>query len=248
MLEIGNSIGPSELGRLIEIPGRDLKRMKEKDECLGRASRRSPVQERSQETVHRIFEATSRLLGRIPLEDITTSRIAEDAGVSIGALYRFFPDKQTIIDAIAVKCVEEFRASLEGRFKELSLADGPAFLSTVIDAFVEFLDARPEFRTIAFGPHVSAATRKRQTEPDATGAGLVKRFMIESLGMRDVAELDLRLRIAIETGERLFAYAYEQADKAERARVIAEMKRLLSAYLFGAAESGSPGASGSQTV
>ena len=41
----------------------------------------------------------------------------------------------------------------EGRFKELSLADGPAFLSTVIDAFVEFLDARPNFRTIAFGRH-----------------------------------------------------------------------------------------------
>ena len=229
------------------MPRRDPNLAREKPESSGRASRRNPVQERSQETVHRIFEATSRLLGRIPLGDITTSRVAEDAGVSIGALYRFFHDKQAIIDAIAVKCVEEFRASLEGRFKEISLADGPAFLSTVIDAFVEFLDARPEFRTIAFGPHVSAATRKLQTEPDATGAGLVKRFMIESLGMRDVAELDLRLRIAIETGERLFAYAYEQADKAERARVIAEMKRLLSAYLFGAAESGSPGAGGSQT-
>src|SRR2546428_13228140 len=108
MLEIGNSIGPSELGRLIEIPGRDLKRMKEKDECLGRASRRSPVQERSQETVHRIFEATSRLLGRIPLDDITTSRIAEDAGVSIGAPCRYFPGMQTIIDDISVTSVQEF--------------------------------------------------------------------------------------------------------------------------------------------
>lgn len=197
-----------------------------------KAARRSPVQERSQETVHQIFAATSRLLSKMPLQEITTSRIAQDAGVSIGALYRFFSDKQAIIDAIAVRHVEEFRASLEGRFSELSLSDGSAFLSAVIDAFVEFLDARPDFRAIAFGRHVSAATRRRQTEPDATGAGLVKRFMTESLGMSNIAELDWKLRIAIETGERLFAYAYEQPGRAERAQVIAELKRLLSSYLF----------------
>lgn len=198
------------------------------------AARRSPVQERSQETVERIFKATSELLGKTALEEITTSLIARKASVSVGALYRFFPDKQAIIDAIAVKYVEEFRASLEGRFSEISLADGPAFLSGVIDAFAGFLDAHPDFRTIAFGRHVSAATRKRQTEPDATGAGLVKRFMIESLGMSNVSELDLRLRIAIETGERLFAYAYEQASAEKRRQVIDEMKQLLSGYLFGA--------------
>ena len=197
-------------------------------------ARRSPVQERSQETVERIFKATAELLGKAPLEEITTSLIARKAGVSVGALYRFFPDKQTIIDAIAVKYVEEFRASLEGRFSEIGLADGPGFLSAVIDAFAGFLDAHPDFRTIAFGRHVSAATRKRQTEPDATGAGLVKRFMIESLGMSNLSELDLRLRIAIETGERLFAYAYEQASVEKRRQVIEEMKRLLSGYLFGA--------------
>lgn len=216
------------------MPRGDTKLVQRKPESLGCSSRRSPVQERSQETVQSIFEATSRLLCKIPLEDITTSRVAKDAGVSIGALYRFFPDKQAIIDAIAVKYVAEFRALLEGRFTEISVADGPGFLSAVIDAFVTFLDARPDFRTIAFGRHVSAATRKRQTEPDATGASLVKRFMIESLGMSNVFELDLRLRIAIETGERLFAYAYEQQDAAARAQVVEEMKRLLSSYLFGA--------------
>ena len=202
-------------------------------EAAAHTARRNPVQERSQETVQRILRATSKLLRATPLEEITTSRIAHDAGVSIGALYRFFPDKQAIIDAIAVHHVEEFRASFEGRLAEINLADGPSFLNAVIDAFVAFLDARPDFRTIAFGQYVSAATRKKQTEPDATGGGLLRRFMLESLGMSNISELDLRLRVAIETGERLFSYAYEQTDDAERARVIAEMKHLLSGYLFG---------------
>ncbi|HTV59484.1 MAG TPA: TetR/AcrR family transcriptional regulator [Verrucomicrobiae bacterium] len=204
-----------------------------KDERLG-ARRRLPLQPRSQATVHRILAATSLLLASMPIELITTNRIARKAGISVGALYRFFPEKQSIIDAIAVRHMEEFRAEFEGRFAELNFQDGPAFLGTVIDAFVSFLDSRPDFRAIAFGPHISTATRKREANPDAVGAGLVKSFMIGTLGMNDLSSLDLRLRVAIETGERLFAFAYEQAEPEERGRIVAELKKLLSGYLFGA--------------
>jgi AcrR family transcriptional regulator len=199
---------------------------------LSVAGRRNPVQERSHVTVQRIIEVTSKLLATLPSSEITTTRIARNAKVSVGALYRFFPDKQSIVDAIAVRHVEEFRASFEGRIAQFNFADGPAFLSAVIDAFVEFLDSRPDFRAIAFGPQISAQTRRQQTDPDAMGAGLVKRFMTQTLGMPDIKSLDLRLRIAIESGERLFAYAYEQNDPEERKRIVGEIKRLLSGYLF----------------
>ena len=76
-------------------------------------ARRAPVQSRSQITVQRFLDAASSLLQHMPLEEVTTTRIAAEAGLSIGGLYRFFPDKQTIIDAIAVRHVEQFRASLE---------------------------------------------------------------------------------------------------------------------------------------
>jgi len=198
-----------------------------------RTRRRNPLQIRSQETVQRILRAASQLLASTAIEEITTSRIARKAGISVGALYRFFPEKQSIIDAIAVRHVEEFQAEFEGRFATINLHDGPAFLGAVIDAFVEFLDARPDFRAIAFGPHISASTRQRQSNPDAVGAGLVRNFMIGRLGMKDLSSLDLRLRVAIETGERLFAFAYEQSDTEERAHIISELKKLLSGYLFG---------------
>src|ERR1022692_5228534 len=77
------------------------------------ASRRAPVQSRSQQTVQRVLDAASSLLEQMPLEDVTTTRIAVEAELSIGALYRFFPDKQTIIDAIAVRHVEQFKTELE---------------------------------------------------------------------------------------------------------------------------------------
>ena len=58
------------------------------------ASRRTPLQPRSLQTIQRVVDAASSLLCRLPLEELTTTRIAVEAGISVGALYRFFPDKQ----------------------------------------------------------------------------------------------------------------------------------------------------------
>ena len=202
--------------------------------------RRVPVQGRSQQTVQRVLDAASSLLEQIPLEDVTTTRIAAEAGLSIGALYRFFPDKQTIIDAIAERHVEQFRASLAGKVlktvaSQLARLEKPnpaAILNAIIDAYIVYLDAHPDFRTISFGRHVSAATRERQVSPNAGVAALLKRFMLEQLGATNAADLDLKLRVVSEAGERLIAYAYEQPTREERDRVITELKKMLSSYLF----------------
>jgi len=194
--------------------------------------RRTPVQERSNDTVHQILAATSVLLEQKLLEQITTSRIAAEAGISIGGLYRFFPDKQAILDAIAVRAMEEFQIGLERELAQLFPEDGTALLALVIDAYIRFLDARPDFRTIALGQHISPSTRRRQVQPDIGPSKLIKNFMMNLLGVTETAELDIRLKIASETGERLITYAYEQSPE-ERKIVVEEMKRLLGGYLFG---------------
>ncbi len=190
--------------------------------------RRTPVQERSNDTVQQILRAASNLLCIMPLEQITTSRIANEAGVSVGGLYRFFPDKQAILDAIAVKAVGEFQGIVERSLSEVQPVDGRALLALMIDAYVRFLDGHPDFRTIALGRHVSALTREKQVEGGAGPAGLVKMFL---MGGED--STGLKLRIAIETGERLIDFAFSQPEPTDRERIIAEMKGLLAGYLFG---------------
>jgi AcrR family transcriptional regulator len=202
--------------------------------------RRAPVQLRSQQTVQRVLDAASALLQRVSLEEITTTRIAEEAGLSIGALYRFFPDKQTIIDAIAVRHVECFKAEVEPKLMKLIVRevsslrkiDPAVLLDAVIDAYVVYLDAHPDFRTISFGRHISPATREREASPQVGLPGLLKKFILRWLGMSDSSELDLRLRVVSEAGERLIAYAYERGTREERDRILAEMKRMLARYLF----------------
>ena len=63
--------------------------------------RRSPRQKRAAETVAAIFEATAQILQREGRDHLSTNRIAERAGVSIGSLYQYFPDKNAILVALA---------------------------------------------------------------------------------------------------------------------------------------------------
>ena len=100
-----------------------------------------------------------------------------------------------------------------------------------MDAYIAFLDERPDFRAIALGRHVSAATRHKHASPEVGPAALVKRFFLDQFHL-DMGDLDLKIRIASEAGERLIAYAYEQPGAERRAAVIAELKALLGKYFF----------------
>ena len=202
--------------------------------------RRLPMQSRSLHTVQRVLDAASSLLQQLPLEDVTTTRIAAEAGLSIGALYRFFPDKQSIIDAIAVRHIEQFRAlfedalkkTMEREFANLETFDPVVILTPSVDAYIAYLDEHPDFRTISFGRYISAATKERQASPVVGLPALLKNFMLVRLGIPNTPEFDLMLRIVSEAGERLIAYAYEQPTREDRDRVISEMKRMLANYLF----------------
>ena len=206
------------------------------------ANRRQPAQDRSLRTVARILDAASSLLTQMPLEDVTTRRIASEPGLSVGAVYRFFPDGQSIIDAIAVGHVLQFRSMVDKdvmrpllqQRQHLSAfgGDPSVVLDRMIDAYVLYLDAHPDFRTISFGRHISAATKARQASPRTGLPAMLTTFMVERLGFAFTPELKLMLSVASEAGERLVAYAYEQPTREERDVIIAETKKMLARYLF----------------
>src|ERR1044071_10462280 len=62
--------------------------------------RKTPRQARSSAMVEAILEAAARVLAREGLARATTNRIAEVAGVSIGSLYQYFPNKMAIVRAL----------------------------------------------------------------------------------------------------------------------------------------------------
>lgn len=62
--------------------------------------RKLPVQERAQRTIETIFQATAQIVESEGEAALTTNKVAEKAGFSIGTLYQYFPSKQAILLAM----------------------------------------------------------------------------------------------------------------------------------------------------
>lgn len=71
-------------------------------------------------TVESIVTAAERVVAREGTRRATTNRIAEKAGVSIGSLYQYFPNKEVLIEALRAREYEEFQVSLAPRFEALA--------------------------------------------------------------------------------------------------------------------------------
>ncbi|WP_459958953.1 TetR/AcrR family transcriptional regulator [Nocardia sp. IFM 10818] len=108
------------------------------------APRRTPRQRRSRETVTIIVEAAAQVFSREGLA-ATTNRIAERAGVSIGTLYQYFPDKFAVLHAVAERHVSEGGARLGEVFARLRRTEPPfeETLSAIVEVVVDLHRDRP---------------------------------------------------------------------------------------------------------
>jgi AcrR family transcriptional regulator len=75
--------------------------------------RKSPVQARSTASVDAILKATVQVLLRVGKEKLTTTRVAARAGVSVGTLYQYFPNKSALLRAALRLQVEEILAEVD---------------------------------------------------------------------------------------------------------------------------------------
>lgn len=83
------------------------------DNGRGLEARKQPRQARSQATVEVILEATIQVLLAEGLPRLTTIRVAERAGVSVGTLYQYFPQKQALLFALLQRHLEKLVHTME---------------------------------------------------------------------------------------------------------------------------------------
>lgn len=108
---------------------------------------RAPRQERSRQTVGSVLDAVTLVLKRHGPDAVTTNRICEAAGVSIGSLYQYFPDKQAIYRALHQRHVDEVSRVVEGALAEHagSLED---FVSALMHGLTDVHTRDPELHQL----------------------------------------------------------------------------------------------------
>jgi AcrR family transcriptional regulator len=81
--------------------------------------RKLPKQERSRITVEAILEATTHILVEEGYEKANTNRVAERAGISIGSLYQYFPNKESLMTALMEQHALEMAELIEAKLDRL---------------------------------------------------------------------------------------------------------------------------------
>jgi AcrR family transcriptional regulator len=157
--------------------------------------RKTPVQARSTVTVEAIADATIQVLLSHGTDRLTTTKVAERAGVSVGTLYQYFPNKQSLLFAVLEDHLDRVSAAVETaceRARHQPLAEMVRF---VVEAFVDAKMRRTDISTALYriaadigGPTRVQRTGERsrkalaamlQTAPDA--AALQQDFAIQMM-------------------------------------------------------------------
>jgi AcrR family transcriptional regulator len=191
-------------------------------------TRTPPQQQRSRDKHDRVLAAAAELLQELPYEQVGTKLIAARAGVAVGSLYRFFVDKQAIIDALAQHWLDRLLDVMAAQLADLP-DDPVTMLERLVDAYAEFWRAEPGLRSVrserAYRLAPEAVQRNDAELTERLAAALTGRY-----GRPDEPGLRPRVLLAIEVAGHLLNLAFTQDPEGDP-HVLAELKLLLVRYL-----------------
>jgi len=197
--------------------------------------RKFPRQERARATVEAIIVATAQLLRRQGYEALTTARVAERAGVSIGSLYQYFPNKQALAAAVVDHHGDEVLAS----FVQAVEARRHETLAESVEAMIGFaLVSHPHepglHRVLnELAPRLGRAEKTRRISGGIADAiaRTLRRHDAEIAPDLDVGEAAALIETVLETVAHRAIQHHPVSMGADR--MAAQCRRLIMAYLKG---------------
>jgi AcrR family transcriptional regulator len=126
--------------------------------------RKSPVQARSAASVDAILEATIQVLLSVGKERLTTTKVASRAGVSVGTLYQYFPNKTALLRAALKRHLDEVAEAVERVCLEQKGNTLANMATALVSAFLEakMSDAKASVALYSVSSDVDAAKIVRQ--------------------------------------------------------------------------------------
>ena len=112
--------------------------------------RTEPIQERSAARVDALLDAAAEVVDEIGFDRLTTAMVAERAGASIGTVYRYFPDRIVLLQALRDRAIDRYRAAIVDRIASSKPASWLDAVESAIDAFVGMFHTERGFRIIRF--------------------------------------------------------------------------------------------------
>jgi AcrR family transcriptional regulator len=201
-----------------------------------------PRQARAIKTYEAILEAAAHLLIEVGVERISTNQIAERAGITVPALYRYFPNKYSVLNALGSRLMDRQNAVLEEWHKQFA---DDASVDQMLDSLPRVFEATYRVtRETTAGLQILNALRavgplqQVRLESNRGVSTLFGQFWAERMGRDYDAAVYLKARFAVELGYTAVELALED-DTVDAQAVLAEAGLAIGLYLRKAA-AGSP--------
>lgn len=200
------------------------------------AYRRRPRQSRGQKRVELLLDAAATVIAANGLEAATAEAIAAEARTAKGSLYQFFPNRDAVLAALALRYADEMRAIHERAFP-LDSHEMPLdrLIDRIAKPLAEFHDRNPAFRRV-FASHDGPVDDTRSA-PSRLRAQLFESFVdrLDVLFASRNPKLPTRDRrraalVAASVGQSILARR-ARAQAADKKPLLDDLRRLLLAYL-----------------
>jgi AcrR family transcriptional regulator len=195
--------------------------------------RKEPNQERAKETVETIVAATAHILEKDGFENISTNKIAEKAGVSIGSLYQYFPTKDAIFNFMMERYVKSQTSLIDGLLENRDTSmELRSTIGLIISAILETKRKQAKFNKLFVQKLMSFTAYEALNRQDEHLIALFKRHLEPHRREIRTDNLELQLYFVIQAVKMLptallFQDRFNFRDKA----VDEELTELVYSYL-----------------
>jgi AcrR family transcriptional regulator len=195
----------------------------------------APQQQRSTRRLAAFLDAAAELFAEVGFEAATMQAIADRSGSSIGALYNYFPDKQSVAATLLTTYSEKLRASLKSLTAESKKLSVDQFAGSFIDRIAGFAQERPAWLNLhaASVPYRRDPAARRALRSTIANAFRSKNPSLSSERALLAANVALQIVKGMKT-------LYSESDAKARPLIEAEFRKVLTSYLRGVLSEGKP--------
>ena len=193
--------------------------------------RKQPVQQRSAKRVELMLEACAALIDELGYDGVTTTLIAERAGVAVGSLYQFFPDKRAVVQALTKRHLDHFTKEIEERLDWGNLEHWWDGVDTIIDIYVEMYRNVAGFGRVRFGDVIDIRFIEDGRDNNTVISEQIA-HVVASKHDIPVESLFRQITVACDIGDAILALAFRRKLFGEE-DMINEAKQVVRGYLAG---------------
>ncbi|PJJ71768.1 AcrR family transcriptional regulator [Diaminobutyricimonas aerilata] len=168
--------------------------------------RTEPVQQRSAERITLLLDAAAALIAESGIDGLTTSDVAAKSESSVGVVYRYFPNIQSLLRALAGRNLQRYTERLFERVDAVD--DWRAAFDLAIDVYIELNHTEPGFRAVRFGDVID----ERVLQPEFDNNGVLARafagILVERYGLEFSDDLVFELEVLVAIADALLHRAF----------------------------------------